>query len=91
MTKSFGELVRQRPLSTEQLTTGSNEVKPIDNCTTVDRALEQVSDLISGEFKAWYAKQAYRLGASRFLGLASDARQGREPAKLFSYLLRRAS
>lgn len=78
-----------RPATTVQLTTGLNEVKTIDNCTTVDRALEQVSDLITTEFKPWYAKQAYRLGADRFMGIAADARRGRNPAKLFSYLLRR--
>lgn len=87
--KSIGSVLDQRPQSIEQLTTGSNIVRTIDNCTIVDRALEQVADLITEAFKPWYAKQAYRLGADRFLGIAADARRGNSPAKLFSYLLRR--
>ena len=88
--KSIGTVLSQRPQSIEQLTTGSNSVRTIDNCTVVDRALEQTKDLISEQFKPWYAKQAMRLGADRYLGIASDARRGKSPQKLFSYLLRRA-
>lgn len=79
--------------TTEQLTTVSNEVKTTDNCTTVavDRALEQTKDLINYQFRPWYAKQVMRLGVDRFMGLASDAREGNTPARLFSHLLRRAS
>lgn len=87
--KSIGNVLDQRPQSIEQLTVGSNKVRTIDNSTIVDRALEQTSDLITEQFKPWYAKQAIRLGADRYLGIASDARRGKSPSKLFSYLLRR--
>jgi hypothetical protein len=86
----LNQILDKRPQSTEQLTTGSNTVRTIDNCTIVDRALIQTADLITEDFKPWYAKQAYRLGADRYLGIASDARRGRSPQKLFSYLLRRS-
>lgn len=41
-------------------------------------------------YKKWFAKQAIRLGASRYLGIAKEAREGRSPAGLFVYLLKRA-
>ncbi len=84
-------------LSIGQLANGFNSVEPIGNSQLtvdrgkqVDRALEDVRDLITEDYKRWYAKQALRLGVPRFMGLAHDARQGKRPAQLFSYLLKRA-
>jgi len=80
-----------------QLTTGFNRVKTIDNCNTsssntrIDRILAETADLRAPEFKAWHAQQARRLGVDRYLGLAKDARRGKQPARYFSYLLRNAA
>lgn len=65
--------------------------KPIDNSSIVDRALERTSDLIQDpNYKKWFAKQAIRLGADRYLGIAADAREGQHPQRLFVWLLKRA-
>jgi hypothetical protein len=65
------------------------KLRPIDNSSIVDRALEQTKDLIDPQYKKWFAKQAIRLGADRYLGAASDAREGQQPKRLFVWLLRR--
>lgn len=98
MTSRNELLAREYSSTTEQLSTDATELKPIGTTEqlsvegerTVDRALEQTSDLISPQFKSWYAKQAYRIGADRYLGIAFEARRGRAPAKLFSYMLKKA-
>lgn len=64
---------------------------PIDNSQLVDRALVRTSDLYEPQYKKWFAKQAIRLGADRYLGIASDAREGQQPQRLFVWLLKRAS
>jgi hypothetical protein len=40
------------------------------------------------QFRAWYCKAIYRLGPHNFLELARQARMGKEPARLFSTLLK---
>jgi hypothetical protein len=65
--------------------------KLIDNSTIVDRALERTADLYDPEYKKWFAKKAIQLGADRYLGIASDAREGRDKKRLFTWLLKRAS
>lgn len=95
--KAIKELMSNRlPQSVEQLPVGSTKLNTVDNCqlTTdqnakIDRALETTSDLINPAFKAWYASQARRLGVSYYLGIAVEARRGRAPEKLFSYLLKK--
>lgn len=71
-------------VSIEQLTNGSSPV---------DIALDETNDLITESFKPWYAKQAYRLGVERYIGLAREARRisSGSPAKVFSSSLKRAS
>jgi hypothetical protein len=54
----------------------------------VDKVFSAVGDLTNQQFKAWYCKAIYRLGPHRFLELASQARKGKQPARLFSALLR---
>lgn len=62
---------------------------PIVASRRIDTALEKTADLIDDEnYKKWFAKQAIRLGPDRYLGLARDAREGKQPARLFVYLLR---
>ncbi|MEO5499452.1 MAG: hypothetical protein ABIR46_03060 [Candidatus Saccharimonadales bacterium] len=85
--KSVTEVLADRTPTNSQ--SASNEVKPIDNSTMVDRALELTQDLYDTEYKKWFAKQAIRIGADRYLGLAKDAREGRSPRKLFVWMLKR--
>lgn len=54
-----------------------------------DVLYQELSDLVNPSFRAWYCKKFYQLGKDKTLELASIARaDGREPKKLFSYLLR---
>ena len=74
-------------------TKGSNPIddsKTIDNSKRVDNALWKTNDLIEPEYKPWFAKQAIRLGADKYLGIADDARSGKQPKRLFVWLLNRA-
>lgn len=83
-------------LSTDQLSTEFNIVKPIDNCredldpvnNRINQVLQQTRDLRIEKFTAWHARQVRRLGVDRYLGLASDARKGRSPARYFTFLLK---
>jgi hypothetical protein len=54
----------------------------------VDKVFSAVPDLTNQQFKAWYCKAIYQLGPHRFLELASQARKGKQPALLFSALLK---
>lgn len=84
-------------IGTTETIVRTTELKSIGTTVTteqvkaVDRALDLTRDLMSPQCpKGWYAQCAYRMGADRYLGMASDARKGRTPAKLFSYMLKRA-
>ncbi len=71
---------------TEQLSTGLSK----DQVLACDIALSDYADLMSEQFKAWYCKVWYKIGRERFGILASQARaDGKDPKKLFSYLLRK--
>lgn len=78
---------------TTVLTTGKNKYIPtVNNCSTkqVNILLKDCADLISPAYKDWYARTFYQLPAEVVQSLASQARaDGREPAKLFSHLLKR--
>lgn len=78
---------------TTVLTTGKNKYKPTvkNNCSTpqVNLLLQDCADLISPDFKDWYARAFYGLTPSVVMSLASQARSdGKSPARLFSYLLK---
>jgi len=84
------------------VTTGRNLNNPIVTIETTvggktkdkvgqmcDLAMEDFSDLICPEFRAWYCKAYYKIGGERFTILAKQARaDGKIPSKLFSFLLR---
>lgn len=87
---NIGQVIEKKHYSSNsQLSIGSTKLNTIDN-SSIDRVLEQTADLMQADYKKWFAKQAIRLGADRYLGLAKDAREGRKPDRLFVYLLRRA-
>lgn len=55
-----------------------------------DIGLSAYQDLIQRDFYAWYCKAWYILGRAKFDLLASMARaDGKDPKKLFSYLLKK--
>lgn len=78
---------------TTVLTTGINKYKPTvkSNCSTpqVNLLLQDCADLISADYKDWYARTFYKLTPNMITSLASQARSdGKSPARLFSYLLK---
>ena len=75
------------------ISTGINKYIPTDISTDTkydnDILFEDLQDLVSVRFKAWYCKRFYELGKDNVLRMASVARaDGKEPKKLFSYLLK---
>ena len=55
-----------------------------------DALFDQYQDLVNAEFRKWYCKMFYKIGAERVVQLASLARaDGKNPRKYFSYLLRK--
>lgn len=86
------------------VTTGEELNKPIVTTETIvrgkakdqvghacDIALEDFSDVICNDFRAWYCKAFYKIGNEKFRILASQARADGNGggAKLFSYLLKK--
>ena len=59
------------------------------NCYDNDYLYKELGDLVNPTFKPWYMKQFYRIGKTKVLELASQARaDGKNPPKLFSLLLK---
>jgi len=92
----IGNTLATKQLSTVQLPTGKeikNQLPIVRGRKVVDQAdaaLSDYSDLISPNFKPWYCKMFYTIGAQRFATLASQARaDGIDKPKLFSSLLRK--
>jgi hypothetical protein len=58
----------------------------------VDNIYNQLPDLVNHKFRAWYVSRFYDLGKDQVFRLASLARaDGKNPQKLFSYLLKKES
>jgi hypothetical protein len=74
------------------VSTGIKQLNPTDtNWYDNDYLYKELGGLVNDSFKPWYMKQFYRLGKERVLILAAQAKaDGKEPAKLFSLLLKRA-
>lgn len=82
MTKHISQLV-----STGIKRANTTDTNWYDN----DHLFDQLGDLVNPTFRAWYCKHFYRLGKIKVLELAAVARSdGKQPAKLFSLLLKRA-
>lgn len=90
--QQIGSVLEGRPRTTEQLSTGISEANTADNCQLterqINRVLDEYSDLVTRKFRGWHRGHIKRLGIDRYRGLAADARRGRHPKKLFSYLLK---
>lgn len=76
-------------VKTTEIKTSSNnrDTKSVETLK-VDYALIEAEAVLNPTFHNWYAQCAYKLGITEFLKLASIAKQGDEPRKLFSYLLK---
>lgn len=80
-------ILQNRKNIVKRRTTGQLENKYFE----VDKLLDETSDLVNDTFRSWYCKMYHKLGRERVLVLASQARaDGKDSAKLFSHLLRKA-
>lgn len=93
-TSSVSEIITNtKQNTTEQLTTVKNVFKPTDNCTVeeADQLFEMLPHLVNPQFKAWYCSRFYTMPRTRVMEIASlAAADGREPRKLFSFLLKQS-
>jgi hypothetical protein len=96
LSNSIGELLHNRPTTTVKTTGLDLSKTTANNCKGYQCTVEQVDVLVADamaagvcnpRMKAWYCKAAYVLGSERFMRAVSQAREGRNPAKLFSYLI----
>lgn len=98
---SIGQIIHnKKPLTTE--TTVKENFKttvPTDNCKGYQCTPKQVdllvqdataAGVVNPRMHAWYCKAAYKLGSEVFMRCVSQAREGKHPAKLFSYLINKA-
>jgi len=78
------------------VTNVNNKTKTIVNCKGYKCTVQQVDLLVDDaaragvtnpKMRAWYCQAAYKLGSDLFMRCVSNAREGRDPVKLFSYLL----
>lgn len=82
-----------------QLAIGKNNLITIGNCKSIklsrdevvkcDLALKDYQDLFIQEYKGWICNVFYSVGEERFVILAKEARAGRLPKRLFTYLLKK--
>lgn len=72
-------------------TVDRNYLKPVvSKYHQTDVLYSDCQDIINPRFRDWYLKTFYRLGRQTVLRLAKIARaDGNDPARLFSYFLRR--
>lgn len=76
--------VLQSRQNVKSVTTGINKYSEID------LLYNDLQDLVNSKFKSWYCGMFYKLGKSKVLDLASQARcDGKNSKKLFSYLLKK--
>ncbi len=89
------------PTSNQLISTGINKTKYQLISTDTSKArkrkfdndylFESLSELVNTQFKAWYCKHFYRLGKTKVMEIAALAKaDGKEPKKLFSFLLKNA-
>lgn len=74
-----------KPTDKQLISTDSGSHKKFE----ADHLVEALPDLVNQQFRAWYCQRFYALGKDEVLRLASIARaDGKNPAKLFSYMLK---
>lgn len=77
------------PSNTNQLPIGKSGLSK-EQVMACDLALSEYSDLMCSDFKQWYCKAFYTLGAQTFTVLAAVARaDGKNAARLFSHLIKK--
>lgn len=93
--KSTSSVAQVLNNTTVQLPTGVTNLNQLStgSCTVeeADKLCEMYPDLVNQQFKAWYCKKFYALPRDKVIQLASQAyADGHNPARLFSYLLKKA-
>lgn len=59
-----------------------------DSEFNVDALYEKLPDLVNDSFKAWYCAAFWKLGGAKVTDVAEQARKGKNPRRLFSWLLK---
>lgn len=73
-----------------QKISNTNSSSP-NNCfrTIGDKVTLATKDLVAAGYEKWHFAQVNRLGASKYMALADEARKGFNPPQLFTYLIRK--
>jgi len=99
MSNNIGDVLHSRMARTTETIVAKDSktiVKTTVNCkgykctpAQVDLLVQDAAafGVINPRMQAWYCKLAYQLGSELFMRCAAQAREGRDPVKLFSYLL----
>lgn len=100
-TKPLAEVIHNRKYTTTETTVEENSktTVPTDNCkgykctpAQVDLMVQDAmaAGVVNPRMHGWYCKAAYKLGSEVFMRCVSQAKGGRSPARLFSFLLDKA-
>lgn len=65
-------------------------LKPHLSFVDIDKIVNANADLVDCNFRVWHCQVAYKIGRAKYFELASQARTGNQPKKLFSKLLKQA-
>lgn len=93
-TPSVAEILTNTKQTTA-VATGINNLNTTatDNCTPMqaDELFVHLQDLVNPQFKAWYCQQFHGLTRTKVIQIAAQAKaDGKDPRKLFSFLLKNA-
>jgi len=86
--------ITQTPIVNSPLSIGLNKFNTIDNSTIdnrekeIDFLLEDHADLITDNYRKWFAKRFYKLDKETIIKLAAVAKaDGKTPGRLFAHLI----
>jgi len=86
--ESLQSTLRQQ-YSNSSLTKLNNSNSTVNSTVTCREVFSNLSDVIpNDDYMPFYVSQYKRLGVKRFVELANKARKGREPKRLFFWLLK---
>jgi hypothetical protein len=68
---------------------GQEPKKPSETYLVVDMLLEDYKDLIDPNYVKWFAKRFYTLPFDLIHASAQEARQAKDPMRLFSFIINR--
>lgn len=68
----------------------SNSIKlSRDKVVQCDVVLKDFQDLFISDYRPWFCQSFYSIGCERFVILAKEARSGRSPKRLFTFLIKK--